>query len=132
MNELGKKGQDPKTYFNLKYSSRKDLGNTGGDDGYNYRGFGPIQLTGRANFKKYAEMINEPDLYLNPENYRDMSNPRNVEVAIKVSIAFWNDRGLNKLAEEGGLNEKTLEKISKKVNGGLNGYEDRKKRYEAL
>ena len=50
MNELGPKNQDARTYFNSKYSTRKDLGNLGGDDGYNYRGFGAIQLTGRANF----------------------------------------------------------------------------------
>ena len=53
-------------------------------------------------------------------------------VALKVAAAFWKDKGLNKIAEEGGLNEKTLEIITKKINGGLNGYADRKKRMDDL
>ena len=67
MNELGPKNcEDIREYFNKKYSNRQDLGNLGGDDGYNYRGFGPIQLTGRANFKQYSELIGEPALYESP------------------------------------------------------------------
>ena len=53
-------------------------------------------------------------------------------VALKVAAAFWKDKGLNKIAEEGGLNEKTLEIRTKKLNGGLNGYADRKKRMDDL
>jgi putative chitinase len=80
----------------------------GGDDGYNYRGFGPIQLTGRDNFKVYSAMIGEPDLYDNPLDYRDMTNPRNVMVGLKVATAYWKNKGLNELSDEGGLNEETL------------------------
>jgi predicted chitinase len=50
-------------------------------------------------------------------------------VALKASVAYWKDKKLNELAEKGGLNEKTLMEITKKINGGLTGYDDRKERF---
>jgi len=69
---------DPVTYFNNKYSYRSDLGNQGGNDGYNYRGRGYVQLTGRTNYQKYTNLsqelfgesvdfVNNPDLAADPE-----------------------------------------------------------------
>ncbi|MGI8542387.1 MAG: hypothetical protein ACR2MD_02785 [Aridibacter sp.] len=61
-----------KSYFN-KYDGRKTLGNTAKGDGYKYRGRGFVQLTGKANYKKFAEilkldLIKKPDLVLEPQN----------------------------------------------------------------
>lgn len=59
-----------KSYFN-KYDGRKTLGNTAKGDGYKYRGRGYIQLTGKANYKKFAEILQldlvaKPDLAIEP------------------------------------------------------------------
>ncbi|MEJ5329018.1 MAG: SH3 domain-containing protein [Desulfobaccales bacterium] len=61
----------PRSYFE-KYEGRRDLGNTQPGDGYRYRGRGYVQITGRANYEKYAriirkDLVGQPDLALEPE-----------------------------------------------------------------
>ena len=82
INELKKSDRD---FFNKVYGDKN--GNKGGDDGYNYRGRGAIQLTGRANYQKYGgaaglgdALVKNPDLLFDPK------------VAAKVSIKFMEDK----------------------------------------
>jgi putative chitinase len=63
--EFSPKGVSAKEYFNSKYSHRKDLGNRGGNDGFDFRGRGYCQITGRANYFKFSE-ITGIDLIANP------------------------------------------------------------------
>ena len=49
-------------FFNAVYDDRADLGNTEEGDGYKYMGRGPIQLTGKYNYEKYAEGMNPEDV----------------------------------------------------------------------
>lgn len=107
--------KNPKGLANFVYGGR--LGNTKPGDGYLYRGRGLIQLTGRKNYLDAAkdlglDIINKPDLLSDPKN------------ATRVSAWFWKKKGLNKLADRG-----NFKGISKAINGGLNGYEDRLKYY---
>jgi predicted chitinase len=60
---------DDRIFFNVVYAGR--LGNTHPDDGYTYRGRGPIQLTGRDNYNRFGrqlgiDLINKPDLVNDP------------------------------------------------------------------
>ena len=101
------------------YEGRLDLGNTEEGDGRRFRGRGLIQLTGRANYKKFGDKL----------GIDIVSNPNLVEefpLALEVSALYWFDRGMNKLADE-----KNFELITRRINGGLNGYADRK-RYLSL
>ncbi|NJO16601.1 MAG: glycoside hydrolase family 19 protein [Thioploca sp.] len=95
------------------YEGRKDLGNTEPGDGPRFKGRGLIQLTGRANYKKYGDSINA-DLVSNPEN---LENP---DLATDVAGWFWNERKLNPLADQD-----DIEGITRKINGGTNGLKDR-------
>ena len=95
----------------------KRLGNTpqADGDGQKYKGRGLIQITGRANYKEYKkycgyDVMNNPDLLCKPVG------------AIRSSMWFWRLKGLNILADKG---EFVL--ITKRINGGYNGIEDRKK-----
>lgn len=116
-----------RSYFN-KYENRKDLGNNQPGDGYKFRGRGYIQVTGRGN---YAELSKDTgiDFISNPDLLSQEVN------AIVGAVWFWNKRGLNSLADFTGLkkNIKTQQMedavvlITRKINGGLNGLDDRRR-----
>lgn len=64
---------------------KKNLGNTEPNDGWDFRGRGYIQLTGRDNYKKYGGMIGV-DLIHHPEKAAEP------EISAKIAMAYWNDR----------------------------------------
>lgn len=107
LRELGKD-----SYF-LKYEGRKDLGNTQKGDGLKYKGRGFIQITGRANYTELSK-FSGVDFIANPELLEQESN------AMVSAIWFWNKRGLNSLADKD-----DVKAITKKINGGFNGLNDR-------
>lgn len=102
------------------YEGRTDLGNKSPGDGPRYKGRGYIQLTGRSNYKKYGDMIGV-DLVSNPELAADP------KVAVELAAAYWADHGLNSLADN-----KDIRGITRKINGGLNGFAHRKSIYASL
>lgn len=100
------------------YEGRNDLGNTEPGDGIRFKGRGLIQITGRANYKELSKAL----------NYDFISDPEALEKpgAASYSAAwFWNENNLNRLADID-----AFEKITRRINGGLNGLEDRLKHWE--
>ena len=95
------------------YEGRKDLGNTQKGDGVKYKGRGLIQLTGRYNYKLLTDefkhdFINHPELLEEPQ------------WAALSAGWYWDKRNLNILADADNILA-----ITKKVNGGTNGLQDR-------
>lgn len=115
----------PEAIANVVYANRLGNGNTASGDGWRYRGRGLIQLTGKANYDKatnemYAlpmgvDFVDEPDLLATPE------------YAAQSAAWFWENNGLNALADQlGGANDAEVFKaITKRINGGYNGLDDR-------
>jgi predicted chitinase len=100
------------------YEGRRDLGNTQPGDGPRFKGRGLIQLTGRANYREYGRAISrEAELLANPELLT--TDP---DLCVDVAGWFWAKRHLNTLAEADDLTG-----ITKRINGGLNGLEDRRR-----
>lgn len=97
------------------YEGRKDLGNTQKGDGKRYKGRGIFQLTGRANYKTFGKKIGK-DLENNPMLAGD------AETSVLIALEYWNNRKLTPLADK-----EDITNITKKINGGLNGFDDRKK-----
>lgn len=99
------------------YEGRSDLGNTQTGDGVKYKGRGYIQLTGRANYTKFKGSVSKDVV----------SDPILVEQDYVAQSAawFWKTRNFNDFANDDSV--ETLKKVTKRVNGGYNGYEDRKK-----
>ena len=100
------------------YEGRADLGNTQKGDGSEYRGRGLIQITGRANYVACGEalgldLISSPELLELPQH------------AAMSAAWFWSTKGLNTLADQG-----KFVKITKRINGGLTGQEDRQALYD--
>lgn len=98
-----------------RYSGRADLGNRPGtDDGPRYRGRGAIQLTGRDNYAAASlalgvDYLARPELAASPEH------------AFRIAGWFWSSRDINRLADRD-----DLEGVTRAVNGGLNGYAQRR------
>lgn len=104
----------------VRYEGRLDLGNTEQGDGYRYRGRGPLQLTGRANYRATGQRLGS-DL----ERYPDLA--AQIGVGSLVAGDYWTHHGLNRLADQGGL--VMVPAITRVVNGGENGLPDRQRRY---
>jgi predicted chitinase len=100
------------------YEGRRDLGNTQPGDGPRFKGRGLIQLTGRANYLEYGRAISrETELLANPDLLA--TDP---DLCVDVAGWFWAKRTLNTLADADDLTS-----ITKRINGGLNGLEDRRR-----
>jgi putative chitinase len=95
------------------YEGRKDLGNIHEGDGIKFKGRGLIQITGRANYVSIGNDLHE-DFIINPEL---LETPK---YATLSAGWFWNKHGLNVLADADDIIH-----ITKRINGGLNGIEDR-------
>ena len=98
-----------------QYEGRKDLGNVKPGDGVRYKGRGFIQITGRANYTAAAkdlgiDLVNHPELAEKPD------------VAAKVSLWYWKTRVQPKIS-----NFANTKAVTKKVNGGVNGLQQRTK-----
>ena len=100
-------------YF-AKYDGRKDLGNVIAGDGPRFRGRGIIQLTGRANYRAYGSRIGM-DLIKEPLDAAAFP------AAALTAGAFWQDKGLNALADKDDLLG-----ITRRINGGTNGLASRR------
>jgi putative chitinase len=107
------------SYF-AKYDGRKDLGNTEPGDGAKFCGRGLIQVTGRANYGKASQALFGDD--------RLLKTPELLEQptwAAKSAVWYWTTRNLNALADADRFTD-----ITRAINGGTNGLEDRKARYK--
>lgn len=106
------------SYF-AKYDGRKDLGNTFPGDGARFAGRGLIQVTGRSNYLKASQALFGDDrLLASPEL---LEQP---EWAAKSASWYWSTRSLNALADADRFTD-----ITRWINGGINGLDDRKARY---
>ena len=104
------------------YEGRTDLGNTQPGDGRRYKGRGPIQLTGRLNYRAAGrslglELEEHPELAAEPT------------VGFRVAVWYWVTRGLNTLADRG--TAEAFGAITRAINGGINGLAQREVYYRA-
>lgn len=110
------------------YADRLGNGNEASGEGYRYRGRGLIQLTGKDNYAAFTaahnaraaadprDFVREPDLLLSELKY-----------AIESAFWYWDARKVNALADAD-----DLEEVTRAVNGGLNGLEDRGARLASI
>ena len=102
----------PDSYFK-RYDGRKDLGNVQKGDGLRFKGRGIFQLTGRANYLRLGRKIGV-DLIKEPQKAQDGY------YAVLIACIYWTDRHIGPLARAGDVRA-----VTKKINGGLNGFRER-------
>jgi putative chitinase len=98
-----------------------DLGNTETGDGRRFKGRGPIQITGRANYRRFGNLLGL-DLVAAPDQ---AALP---EVAFRIAGLYWSKKGLNELADR--VTAEAFRDITKRINGGFNGLAERERFYE--
>jgi putative chitinase len=103
------------------YEGRNDLGNIRPGDGKRYKGRGWIQLTGRANYERAGKALGM-DLINNPERVSKYALR-----SAQVSAWWWSNAGCNQLADKPGVSGMLA--VTKRVNGGTNGWLSRLKYY---
>lgn len=106
----------------VRYEGRADLGNTQPGDGHLFRGRGMFQTTGRSNYATLTQRLRRkfPDKDVpNFEARPDLV--ANSEWAALAAADYWVQRGCGKYADIG-----DIEKVTRVINGGINGLEERK------
>ena len=110
--------KQPVKIANRVYASRMGNGDEASGDGYKYCGRGLIQLTGKTNYDWFAASLeisaSEASEYL-----------ETFEGAAQSACWFWESNNLNVEADAG-----DIKKMTKKINGGYIGLDDRIKHYE--
>ena len=92
----------------------KNLGNTAPDDGYNFRGTGLLQMTGRGSRTTIGRSLGV-DLVDNPANGADP------KYLLAIACEEWNEKGCNPFADKDDILT-----ITRRINGGTNGLDSRK------
>ena len=105
---------------NRVYANRMGNGDEASGDGYRYCGRGLIQLTGHDNYLSFADSIETP-LTEMPEYLATYAG------AVQSACWFWECNDLNSLADTG-----DIKAMTKRINGGYIGLEDRVKHYEHI
>ena len=103
---------------NRVYASRMGNGDEHSGDGYRYCGRGLIQLTGKTNYQSFAD-----SLEMNVEDVPEYL--ATFEGAAQSACWFWESNNLNQWADKGDILT-----LTKRINGGTIGLEDRIKHYE--
>ncbi len=96
------------------YEGRKSLGNTQPGDGPRYKGRGLLQLTGRANYSARGkamgiDLVGNPDLASEPV------------LSLKIACEYWQSKAINAVCDNDDIVE-----VTRLVNGGSNGLDDRR------
>jgi len=113
--------RQPEKIASKVYANRMGNGDEASKEGFKYAGKGYIQLTGKANYMEFDKTVPE-DIINNPEL-----------VATKYPLAsaawFWSKNGLNLIADKGAT-DLVVTSVTKRVNGGTIGLEDRIKHFK--
>lgn len=108
----------PQEIANTVYSNRMGNGAPNTNDGFNFRGRGYIQLTGRSNYTDFGRMINE--------NIIDRPDRVATEFPLLSAAWFFHKNGINTISDRGHT-DAIVEQVTRRVNGGIIGLSNRLK-----
>lgn len=118
--------KQPEKIANRVYASRMGNGDEKSGDGYKFRGRGALQLTGKDNYTAFAQYLQKPEILTTPELVA-------TEYSFESAFYFFDKNKLWAICDLG-INDAAIEKLTRKINGGTHGLDDRnqktKKYYE--
>ena len=104
---------------NIVYANRMGNGPAASGDGWKYRGRGVVQLTGKDNYTRFQKWLGDSEILSNPDKILSSA-----KLIVLAGVFFWD---VNKLQ---GISDFVL--LTKRVNGGTIGLEDRTREYKEL
>jgi putative chitinase len=110
--------RNPEKIANKVYGNRMGNGVEASGDGWKFRGRGALQLTGKSNYEAFAKYLGKPEIMDKPEMVAD-------EYAFESAMFFFDKNKLWDICDKG-VNEESMLKLTKRINGGTNGLEHRK------
>lgn len=110
----------PEMIANRVYANRMNNGPESSGDGWKFRGRGAIQLTGRDNYTKFATWKKDLSIIENPDVVAS-------KYAFESAMYFFDINRLWSICDVG-VDDDTITKVTKKINGGSHGLEDRKEK----
>lgn len=108
--------RQPEAIANKVYADRMGNGDEASGEGWRYRGRGLIQLTGKNNYEQCGNGIGK-DLVSNPDALTEAA-----DTSVLAACWYWDTHKLNEYADQD-----DIKTITKKINGGYNGLDDRQK-----
>jgi len=118
--------RQPEKIANRVYADRMGNGNEASGDGWKYRGRGALQLTGKANYKAFADYLGKPEIMETPDLVA-------TTYAFESAMFFFDKNKLWSICDQG-VNDASILALTKRINGGTHGLDDRmaktKKYYE--
>jgi putative chitinase len=117
----------PEKIANRVYANRMGNGDEASGEGWLYKGRGPLQLTGKNNYRAFGKYIGrEQEILDNPDIVAN-------ELGFESALWFFDANKLWSICDQG-INDATIVALTRRINGGQHGIEDRKaktKKYAA-
>jgi len=109
--------RNPEKIANRVYGSRMGNGDEASGDGWKFRGRGALQLTGKDNYKAFSDYLKNPAIMQTPDLVAN-------ELAFESAIFFFDRNKLWDICDKG-VDKDTITALTKRINGGTHGLEDR-------
>ena len=110
--------RNPEKIANRVYADRMGNGNEASGDGWKYRGRGALQLTGKSNYKAFADYLGKPEIMETPDLV-------STTYAFESAMFFFDRNKLWSICDQG-VNDASILALTKRINGGTNGLDHRK------
>jgi putative chitinase len=111
--------RQPQKIANRVYANRMGNGPESSGDGWKYRGRGPLQLTGKDNYRAFGRYIGrEQEILDNPDLVA-------TELGFESALWFFDANKLWSICDQG-INDAAILQLTKRINGGTHGLDDRK------
>ena len=110
--------RQPEKIANRVYADRMGNGNEASGDGWKFRGRGALQLTGKANYEAFAKYLGTNEVMENPDLVA-------TKYSFDSAMFFFEKNKLWAICDKG-INDAAILELTKRINGGTHGLEDRK------